>query len=820
MKKVFYKTSFYIVIVVFTIFLIIVAAYGARMPQKSKDCIHITEVCIKNDVNAHDDCGRYGADYVELYNSSNDEIDLSGYYLSDDASNIRKCELNGVSIRPEETVIVWSSPSGDDETCRDSYVSRDVYQTFFALSGGEKVILSKDDEVVDYVRIPQHISEGKVYACLKNDYDNYSVMNPSPYEVMESYEEYRINPAINPSFSVESGWYSEPFYLELSCKSGTIYYTTDGSEPDENSEEYTGGIFIKDRSDEENIYANIGQISITNDYLPDTPIDKGTIVKAVVIKNGVRSQTVSRTYFVGLSDKLAYKDLPVMEITVDPEALFDNYNGIYVKGNVYDVYAAKYDVTDLPFMVLNAHMNYSQEDRGWERLANIEYFDNNHEYVFGQTIGIRIHGGWSTSFNQKSFNLYAREEYDGNDAFLYGFFGKTYNKLMLRSGGYRDTYYTKMRDVLNQKLVEDRLIGTQKGMPCVVFINGEYWGLYNLQENIGSSYVAENYGVDYDNIAIIKNGTPNIMGDVVNSYSELTEYALNNDLKNDDNYRYIERNIDIQSYIDYMAFEIYVANCDSIGNNYSHWRTIVPKKGEYGDCKWRYLIYDTDDSAGMVVNLSQAHTNSFIDGHWSVTPLGEYGDPFFGALIQNEEFKQRFVTTFMDLANNNFRYERVSEVISEMADEYRYGVIASQNRFRGQYKAPDYSVNELYDGVYDETLFDADVQVIDDFYRDRYQYIVEYMKEELQLNGELHELTLYISDPDNCNVALNTIANVEHGLTWKYYSDYPITLKCEPEDGYRFIGWTDETGTIISEDPELSMTLENNQIIIARIEAN
>ena len=513
-------------------------------------------------------------------------------------------------------------------------------------------------------------------------------------------------------------------------------------------------------------------------------------------------------------------ELPVMEITIDPAALFDHDNGIYVKGSVYDTYAEKYDVFDLPFMVLNAHMNYSQEDRGWERLANIEYFDSNHEYVFGQKIGIRIHGGWSTAFNQKSFNLYAREEYDGNDSFLYDFFGKSYNKLMLRSGGYRDTYYTKMRDVLNQRLVEDRLIGTQKGMPCVVFINGEYWGLYNLQENIGSSYVAENYDVDYNNIAIIKNGTSNIIGDAIDSYSELQEYAQKNDLKNDDNYKYIESHIDIQSYIDYMAFEIYVANCDSIGNNYSYWRTIVPEKGEYGDCKWRYLIYDTDDSAGMVVNLSQAHTNSFIDGHWSVTPLGEYGDPFFGALIQNDGFKQRFVTTFMDLANNNFRYEKVSEIITEMANKYKYGVIASQNRFRGQYKAPDYSINEMYDGVYDETMFDTDVQVIDDFFRERYQYIVEYLKTELQLNGDLHELTLYISDPEHCSVSLNTISNVEHGLTWKYYSDYPITLKCEPVSGYRFIGWVDETGNIISEEPELSMTLEKDQILIARIDVN
>ena len=58
--------------------------------------------------------------------------------------------------------------------------------------------------------------------------------------------------------------------------------------------------------------------------------------------------------------------------------------------------------------------------------------------------------------------------------------------------------------------------------------------------------------------------------------------------------------IDIQSYIDYYAFEIYVANCDSISNNYAMWRTRNVKSSPYYDGKWRWILYDTDDSTGMV----------------------------------------------------------------------------------------------------------------------------------------------------------------------------------------------------------------------------
>ena len=122
--------------------------------------------------------------------------------------------------------------------------------------------------------------------------------------------------------------------------------------------------------------------------------------------------------------------------------------------------------------------------------ANFEDIDK--EYEFDQTIGVRIHGGWSRAFNQKSFNLYARKEYSGTKTFEKPFFDtEKLQSCMLRSGGYRDTFVTKVRDSLNQELSKNEMFSVQNNYPVVLFLNGEYWGIYLLQERFTEYYVEE-----------------------------------------------------------------------------------------------------------------------------------------------------------------------------------------------------------------------------------------------------------------------------------------------------------------------------------------
>ena len=151
-----------------------------------------------------------------------------------------------------------------------------------------------------------------------------------------------------------------------------------------------------------------------------------------------------------------------------------------------------------------AYTNYTREGDGWRREAYIEVFDEEGSISLAQNIEISIHGGFSTIYPQKGFNLLTpygveKEEY------IFKFpGGEEYSSLMLRPGGLRDWKKTQFRDVLNHELVEDRNITVLNGIPCQVFLDGEYWGLYNLQERIDNGLIAKEFGVDIDNLIVTK----------------------------------------------------------------------------------------------------------------------------------------------------------------------------------------------------------------------------------------------------------------------------------------------------------------------------
>jgi hypothetical protein len=111
---------------------------------------------------------------------------------------------------------------------------------------------------------------------------------------------------------------------------------------------------------------------------------------------------------------------------------------------------------------------------------------------FFAILGARIHGGYSRVFPQKSFRLYADHDYDENKKFKYDLFPNqaydingehidSFSRLILRGGG-NDFFGVMFRDEVIQSLVSHLNIPTQAYRPSVVFLNGEYWGIYNIRE--------------------------------------------------------------------------------------------------------------------------------------------------------------------------------------------------------------------------------------------------------------------------------------------------------------------------------------------------
>ena len=725
-------------ITAFSVIIILFALYGA-IPHKitwedsSISPVLISEICTSNHTAAYDDTGSYGADYIEIYNNSENTIDLEGYMLTKGRNSF---VFPSLTVAPGQAVIAWCDEYSEDASeYRKGYMPRDIHDLGFRLSVGDKCILSdRQGEILSTVSIPNNLPEDRVYATSLHQKGEYSICDPSPYFLQESiFEKNETTLSEMPDYSMAGGWYDDAITVEIDGRGGEVYYTTDGSEPDENSTHYEGPIIISDRSIEDNIYSSIRECSVVNEYIPDHKVDKCTTLKSVIIKGGNKSRVRSESYFVGLSGE-PYDTIPTISVSMPPEDLFGYENGIYVTGKVYDLFYDKYGYAEE-----YDYANYMGRGRGWEREAEIEYYSPEHVKVFEQQVGIRIHGGSSRTLNQKSFNLYARKEYDGNDSFIVDPLSETSDdpvrsKLVLRSGGEVDLYITKMRDVLFQSLALGRDVGTQRAKPCNVFLNGEYWGTYNLQEGVNEEYIQEHYGVDPDNVIYVKNERANKKRPDANAmYNEMIRFAKEHDLSDEENYRHMEEIIDMQSCIDYFAAEIYCANPDAFVNNLVAWRTVNAENSEYGDCRWRWILLDLDEGAALKTEDSAADIDSFVEGNYWESLIGD--NALFTALMQNEKFRTSFEESFREMLKTNYSYDKTSLRLKEMASLYKMPNIMSQNRFRGDFVDEGYFPGLDYKKPYTEEDFDRDIQVIDDFLKERNGYIEKYMEKHFEELG-------------------------------------------------------------------------------------
>jgi len=457
----------------------------------------------------------------------------------------------------------------------------------------------------------------------------------------------------DPEYSAFGGFYPAPFKLELVTlqADAVILYTLDGSEPSPGKKHtlvYSEPISIKSRVGEAN---TISEIRTTFNRYPGPPtseVFKSTVVRAqTFVDNKQTSPIITHTYFVGEDIQNRYS-LPILSITTNPENLFDDSTGIYIPGNRY-----------------NNNLwtgNYFGTGENWERAAHLEFYDQSGTYGFSQNIGMRIHGGITRSWPQKTLRLYARSEY-GQSRFKYQIFPNQdddqFKRLLLRNSG-NDIRLTFFRDALTQRLVRDHTpLDVQDYQPSVVFINGEYWGLHNIRERLDDHYLARKYCVERDQVQIIK-----VAGNHNHSYSRLiwdgstSMQRLQATITRPEVYAHINTLIDIENYIDYMIMQIYVGNTDWPRNNMRYWRVKTKEyqpDAPYGlDGRWRWMVYDTDYGFG----LAQKPTHNTLE--WAIER-----DDLLRLLLKNETFSNLFVQKFIDHIDTTFNPERVLTMIDE-----------------------------------------------------------------------------------------------------------------------------------------------------------
>ena len=531
-------------------------------------------------------------------------------------------------------------------------------------------------------------------------------------------------------FSVKSGFYDSPFYLTISAAEGSeIYYTLDGSEPTSASTRYEAPLLIADRSEEENrlsAHNDIAQpVEYADDFVPRKKVDKATVVRAVSIDgNGVKSPVVSCTYFVGFGGKADYyKNVKAVSLITDEDSLFGYENGIYVLGKVYDDWknGSGYD-PETPEWFMPA--NYTQKGREWERRAVIQFFEGG-QLAAGQDVGIRIHGGATRSYSQKSLNVYARKDY-GAPKLEYDLFSgnvgrksdgepvTVFDSFTLRNGG-NDAQYTRFRDKLIQSLVSDRQFLTQGMEPCILFINGEYWGHYELTEKLDDKFISTHYGVPAKDVCIIKKeALDDGSEETFAEWEQLREWIKKTDFSEQSAYDELCRRVDMQGFMDYISAEIYINNADWGKPNSVMWKAETAGGSPYSDGRWRFVMFDTEFSSGLY-GKAQPSEDSFGKLLGSDSFLG---DLFSGAL-ENEGFRRQFRENFLDIADNSFGSGRVNAGIDRFSAEYHDMTVDAYDRFWSGW----------YGGFEAENTYEREVSVLRSFFNERHDYIVKYLDE-------------------------------------------------------------------------------------------
>lgn len=569
------------------------------------------------------------------------------------------------------------------------------------------------------------------------------------------------------TFSHQDTFYNESIQVEITCKdeNAVIYYTLDGSTPDNTDTRYNGAISVKAGSEV-----------------------KATTIKAIAINGGEKSAVQTKSYITGREVFDRFDDSTyVFVLSSDPYNLYDYYYGVCVEGYIRDEWLKnEYKGGEIPY---NAPANWYMSGRESERDMYVEVYDSKGNQLIDQAAGGRVVGGYSRANEQKSWRLIARNEYsEGNGKFKYPFFEGAvdaygqlmtrYDRITLRNNA-NDREFASVRDEIAMELAKQAgLPDTQETIPAAVFLNGKYYGFAWLHEAYCNDYLEATYGGFKENFKIVGGKESNI--DSYDDEQSLNDYNYMIDLAKNgltDNSKFEEfcSLVDIENFMLYYAIQVYINNEDWPGNNFKAWR-YYPSANEktdspYLDGKWRFLIFDAEYGMGLYGNGYREPTiSNLLNGRHM-----QGKSTLLTAILERDDMKAKFANTICDLMYGKFSFENANKVIDE--------------KIQLCDKECMYALNHgITSSWANEGTFNDSRNQIRDFFKNRESVMIKDMKKVFGYGGDMYTVT--VNTGKGGEVYLNSIKiSSESAETRNYFDECSVTLTAKAYAGYKFLYW-------------------------------
>lgn len=712
---------------------------GGASPCEGVADFQLFEVVSANLEGAEDEDGDT-SDWVELA-LAGQGASLAGWSIA--AGDADRWAFPDVTVAPDERLVLWAS--GKDRADADA----PLHAAFAVDALGEALVLygpgGCEADAVDVPRLWKDQAWGR-----RDDDGTWAYfLEPTPGAANTT--ESRPGFAPTPTFSEAAGALTSATTLTVSGE-GDLRCTTDGSVPTEDSPACEG--------------------------LAIGAADDPVVWRARAYVDGVWPSRVATGTWWTDPDVLG-GGVAVISLVVDPPDLWSDDRGIYAYGPEYE---ASYPYFGANFWEL------------WERDLHVTLWEPDGAVAFEQDAGLQIAGGYSRAFDQRNFELLARTAYS-DPTFAAPVFPDeeigAYERLYLRNGG--DWCSTQLVDATVQALFRDasgrrlEAVDAQAYRPAMVWLNGDFWGVYELKERLDETWIAAHRGADPDALDRVKLGWTHdanweLEQGTWDAFEAMNAYVADHDLAEDAAYETFAAQVDVTNLAAATVAQGWIGNSDWWGNNLRLWRP-----HEDGG-RFRWMVYDFGHGWP---DPAYDHLATSVSGDWTGLPLG--------SALANPEFHDLFVNVHADLLNTTLAGPAAEATVVALADEVRPVMARQRERWCGGATMP---------------AWEAAVDYARAFARDRAGHIDAALLANLGLTG--HAGLSLSTEPEGAGTFHLAVVDVAGPFAGTYYAGVPVTVTALPGDGWTFAGWSDAS---LGNDPTVTVPMDADTTLVARFSA-